>query len=71
MSTKRFSDEFVAEQVAGSCRLEGIQISKKDEAQILDIVSGKKNGSKMVSDLANQYRNKNGVAIKTVTGQNR
>lgn len=46
MSTKRISDRFVAEQVAGSCRLEGIQISKKDEAQLLDIVSGKKMAQK-------------------------
>jgi len=64
MSKTGFSEKFIAEQVAGSCRLEGMRISANDEQLMLDIIAGKVNAAELRRQLVQQYRVQNRATLK-------
>jgi len=64
MSKAGFSAKFIAEQVAGSCRLEGMCISADDEQLMCDIVAGKVNAAELRRQLVQQYRAQNRATLK-------
>jgi len=59
MSKQIINSAFLAEQVAGSCRIEGIHVSKEQENMMRQIISGQVDAKKIVSDLVNRYRQTN------------
>lgn len=52
----KFSAEYMAVQVAGSCRMEGIHVSKAQEQRMCDIISGRLDAGLIAKQLANKYR---------------
>jgi len=59
MDANRFSQKFVASQIAGSCRLDGVRVSIEDEQLICDIISGKVEPQELRRALVNQYKQRN------------
>jgi hypothetical protein len=41
MRSKPITSEFLAAQAAGSCRIEGLQVSAEEEQLMSDIIAGK------------------------------
>ena len=59
MSSKpvgKFSAEYKAAQVAGSCRMEGIHVSKAQELRMCEIIKGKIDANLVAKQLADHYR---------------
>lgn len=54
-----YSDDFLAKQVAGSCKLSGISVSEADERQIRDIISGKVDAGEARNRLVEKFKNQN------------
>lgn len=59
MSKQAINSAFLAGQVAGSCRIEGIHVSKDQENVMRQIISGQVDAKKIVNDLVNRYRKTN------------
>lgn len=55
----KFSAEYMAVQVAGSCRMEGIRVSSNDEKRLSDIIDGRVDAKALASQIAQQYRARN------------
>ncbi len=56
MVTRRTTPEYIASQLAGSCRLEGIRVSVADERLMRDIVAGEVDGRRLARQLAESIR---------------
>lgn len=56
MSDKRFSSEFLAAQIAGSCRLEGIHISAEQEQMMRDIIDGKLDSQVLIRQMIAKHK---------------
>lgn len=63
MTKKVKSHAFKAAQAAGSCRLEGIVVSKRSQARMESIIEGKKDGTAIKARLVRQYRRKNAASL--------
>lgn len=59
VSKQIINSAFLAEQVAGSCRIAGFQVSKDQESMMRQIISGQVDAKKIVRDLVNRYRQTN------------
>ena len=59
MARHGFSASYLASQVAGSCRIEGIRVSAQQEQTICDIIDGKADPKTLRRQLANQFRANN------------
>jgi hypothetical protein len=49
MARHAFTSEYLASQVAGSCRIEGIRVSARQEQTICDVIDGKADAKAMVA----------------------
>jgi hypothetical protein len=56
---KVLTNRFIANQLAGSCRLEGIRVTANDETQMLNILDGRVNPAILRRNLINKYRAQN------------
>lgn len=56
MSKQIINSAFLAEQIAGSCRMEGIQVSKAQEDKMQQVISGQADPKKMLAELLSRYR---------------
>lgn len=52
------SAKFLAEQLAGSCQIEGIHVTKEQLAIMQDVISGKSDATELRSQLVERYRQK-------------
>jgi len=59
MNTRRFTEKFIATQIAGSCRLDGVRVSAEEERLMCDIVTGKIDAQELRRKLVEQYRKQN------------
>ncbi len=64
MHSKHFSDKFIAAQVAGSCRLEGIRVSADEEKLMCDIIAGKVDAVALRHQLVQQYQAQNSATLE-------
>lgn len=55
MSNKAPNVAFLAEQVAGSCRIEGIQVSKKQLERMQQVIAGQLNAAELRAQLVKHY----------------
>jgi hypothetical protein len=49
MARHACTSEYLASQVAGSCRIEGIRVSARQEQTICDVIDGKADAKAMVA----------------------
>jgi hypothetical protein len=54
-----FSEEFLAAQVAGSCRLAGMSVTQKEEQMIRGIIAGKIDAAEMRHQVIAYYKTTN------------
>jgi len=69
MRSPRFSANFLAAQVAGSCRLEGIPVSKQDEQTMKDIIAGNVDSAQLRRDLVKKFQSQNQATLDIAAGQ--
>lgn len=55
----RLSTDFKVQQIAGSCRLEAIKVSKEDELLMAQIIDGVVDGAVYRQKLAKKYKEAN------------
>jgi len=68
MRSKSFSASFIAAQIAGSCRLEGIPVTAQDEKTIKNIVAGRVNAAQLRRALVEQYQSQNRATLELALG---
>ncbi len=61
--------QYIAAQVAGSCRLEGIHVSQEDEAVMTAIIVGDIDASELRQQRVDAYRKKHSATLKAANCQ--
>lgn len=56
MSRSKYSNQCIADQIAGSCNLSGITVSEKDKQLMIDILEGKQDPLKLREKLVNSLK---------------
>lgn len=56
MQRSQFSSKFVASQIAGSCRIEGIRVSLAQERTIREVVDGKTDATLLRRQLVAKFK---------------
>jgi len=67
-SMPKRSPEYIASQVAGSCRLEGIRVSASDMAIMTDVISGRADSVLLRQKIVERYQNKNRASLTVAFG---
>ena len=62
MAKQIINSAFKAKQVAGSCRLSGINLSDVGLILIESIIQGESDGEAIQARLVSEYRRKNGIS---------
>jgi hypothetical protein len=60
-NVKHDKDSIRAAQVAGSCRLEGIKVSREDEAMMTNIIAGNLDSMALRQSLVQRFKAENDV----------
>lgn len=55
MSNKVPNAAFLAEQIAGSCRIEGVQVSKEQLKRMQQVIAGQINSEELRAQLVRYY----------------
>ena len=63
MARHAFTSKYLAAQVAGSCRIEGVRVSARQEKLICDVIDGKTNAKALRRKLVAQFRASNKAQI--------
>lgn len=60
-NVKHDKNSVLAAQVAGSCRLEGIKVSREDETMMTNIIAGKVDSIALRHKLVQRFKTENNV----------
>lgn len=63
MARHVFTSKYLASQVAGSCRIEGIRVSASDERTICEVIDGKVDAKALRRKLVAQFRASNAPQV--------
>ena len=63
MARHAFTSEYLAAQVAGSCRIEGIRVSARQEQTSRDVIDGKADAKAMRRKLVARFQASNKATI--------
>jgi len=63
MAHHAFTSEYLASQVAGSCRIEGIRVTALQEQTIRDVIEGKVDAKAMRRTLVAQFQANNKTVV--------
>ena len=63
---RKLTPEYLAAQLAGSSRLEGIRVSAADEKEMASIIRGEVSEASLIRSLKSKYRAKARRAIELV-----
>lgn len=63
MARHAFTSEYLASQVAGSCRIEGIRVSARQEQTICDVIDGKADAKAIRRKLVAQFQANNKAMV--------
>ena len=61
MRVKPITSEFLAAQAAGSCRIEGLKVTEKEERLMRDIIAGKVDAEAEIQKIVNACKAENKV----------
>lgn len=56
---KKWSSEFMAHQIAGSCRIGGMVVSHEEELQMKDIIAGRLDANELKAGLVAKFKEQN------------
>lgn len=56
MACISFSTEFLASQIAGSCRIEGIKITSHHEQMVRDVIDGKVDAGSLIAQMVLKHK---------------
>lgn len=59
MSKTKFTSEFLAAQITGSCNLAGMKISQEQEQRMCDIIDGKRDVKSLLQEMMEKHRVEN------------
>ncbi len=63
MARHAFTSKYRASQVAGSCRIEGIRVSARQEKTIRDVIDGKADSKAIRRKLVAQFKAGNNATV--------